>query len=196
MLRTQVLANLKTINNALRTLVHTSPPGNMTQARDIINKLATAMHAMQTTIATTIGSNSRSSCLCSRYVFESAADYWLAGHYTCLWISFQMIIYNVPIGSNVRMTKLRDNKFWRSACPTKLRVRMEGPSTIKHVHVNGNLTMFLCEGITKCINIRRVLLYCWPFHIPLWRQFLAWIVFEVFTFYLWFFFSTSHSSEL
>ncbi len=49
-------ANLKTIHNVLRTLVHTSPPCNMTQARDIINELATAMHAMQTTIATIIGS--------------------------------------------------------------------------------------------------------------------------------------------
>ncbi len=57
MLRTLVHANLTTINNVLRTLVHTSPPHNMAQARDIINELATAMHAMQTTIATTVGSS-------------------------------------------------------------------------------------------------------------------------------------------
>ncbi len=38
-------------------IVHTNPPQNMTQARDIIDDaLATAMHAMQTTIATTLGS--------------------------------------------------------------------------------------------------------------------------------------------
>ncbi len=184
-------ANLKTIHYVLRTLIYANPPRNMTQARDIINKLATVMHAMQTTVATTIGSNSRFSCLRLRYVFESAADYWLAGHYACLWISCQMIIYNVPIRSDVRMTKLQDNKFWRSA-----QVRMEGSSTIEHVHVNCNLTTtFLHEGITEHINIRRDLSYCWPFHIPLWRQFLAWIVFEVFTFYLWSFFSTSHLTE-
>ncbi len=63
--------------------------------------------------------------------------------------------------------------------PTKLGVRMEGPSTIECVHVNGNLTTLLRKGITECINICRYLSYCWPFHIPLWRQFLAWIVFEV-----------------
>jgi hypothetical protein len=41
----------------LRTLVHTNPPPNMTQARDIIDiALANAMHAMQTTVATTLGS--------------------------------------------------------------------------------------------------------------------------------------------
>jgi hypothetical protein len=56
-LRTLVYANLKTIHNVLRTLVHTNPPHNMTQARDIIDEaLATVMHAMQTTVATTVGS--------------------------------------------------------------------------------------------------------------------------------------------
>ena len=45
----------QTVNNVLRILVYTTPPQNMTQARDIIyDALATAMHAMQTTIATTL----------------------------------------------------------------------------------------------------------------------------------------------
>ncbi len=57
MLGTLVYANLNTINNVLRTLVHTNPPQNMTQARDIIDDaLATVLHAMRTTIATTLGS--------------------------------------------------------------------------------------------------------------------------------------------
>jgi hypothetical protein len=48
----------QTVNNVLRTLLHTNPPGNTTQARDIRDDaLATAMHAMQTTVATTLGSN-------------------------------------------------------------------------------------------------------------------------------------------
>ncbi len=42
--------------------------------------------------------------------------------------------------------------------PTKLRVRTEGPYTIERIHVNGNLTILLCEGITERINIRRFLL--------------------------------------
>ncbi len=47
----------QTVTNVLRTLVHTDHPQNMTQARDIIdNALATAMHAMQTTVATTLES--------------------------------------------------------------------------------------------------------------------------------------------
>jgi hypothetical protein len=47
----------QTVTNVLRTLVHTNPPQNMTRARDKIDDaLATAMHAMQTTVATTLGS--------------------------------------------------------------------------------------------------------------------------------------------
>ena len=41
--------------------------------------------------------------------------------------------------------------------PTKLRVRTEGPYTIEHVHVNGNLTIQLLDGVIKHINICRVL---------------------------------------
>jgi hypothetical protein len=47
----------QTVNNVLRTLVHTNPPCNMTQARDIRgDALASAMYAMQTIVATTLGS--------------------------------------------------------------------------------------------------------------------------------------------
>ncbi len=44
--------------------------------------------------------------------------------------------------------------------PTKLGVRTEGPYTIEHVHINGNLTTILREGVTVCINICKVLPYC------------------------------------
>jgi hypothetical protein len=44
--------------------------------------------------------------------------------------------------------------------PTKLGVRTEGPYIIELIHINGNLTILLHEGITERINICRVLLYC------------------------------------
>jgi hypothetical protein len=53
----------QTVTNVLRTLVHTNHPQNMTQARDIIDDaLATAMHAMQTTVASTLGSTPGTLC--------------------------------------------------------------------------------------------------------------------------------------
>jgi hypothetical protein len=41
--------------------------------------------------------------------------------------------------------------------PTKLGVRTVGLYIVEHVHINGSLTIVLCEGITECINIRRVM---------------------------------------
>jgi hypothetical protein len=68
--------------------------------------------------------------------------------------------------------------------PTKLGVRTEGPYTIEHFHVNGNLIILLCEGITECINIRRVLLYCRTIpHTPV-KTILSMNCIKVFTFYL------------
>jgi hypothetical protein len=47
----------QTVENVLRILVHSNPPNNMSSAKDIVDDaLATAMHAMQTTVATTLGS--------------------------------------------------------------------------------------------------------------------------------------------
>jgi hypothetical protein len=46
------------------------------------------------------------------------------------------------------MTELWDNIFWRRTHPTKLKVRTEGSYTIERIHVNGNLTKLLHEGIT------------------------------------------------
>jgi hypothetical protein len=47
----------QTVENVLRVLVHGNPPKTMSKAKDIVDEaLATAMHAMRTTVATTLGS--------------------------------------------------------------------------------------------------------------------------------------------
>ena len=46
----------QTVGNVLRVLLYSNPPQNLTQARDIVDQaLATVMHAMRVTIATTLG---------------------------------------------------------------------------------------------------------------------------------------------
>jgi hypothetical protein len=50
----------QTVENVLRILVHANPPRNMSSAKDIVDDaLATAMHAMQTTVATRVKFKSR-----------------------------------------------------------------------------------------------------------------------------------------
>jgi hypothetical protein len=150
----------QTVTNVLRTLVHTNPSQNMTQARDIIDDaLATAMHAMRTTIATTLGS-SPGALAFARDMFLNVpliAD-WQAIAHTCehhvnenlLCANRKQRQFDYAPGQQV-LKKVHN--------PTKLGVRTEGPYTIERIHVTGNLTILLREGITECINIRRVLPY-------------------------------------
>jgi hypothetical protein len=99
------------VNNVLPILVHTNPPRNMTLARDIIdNALATAMHAMQTTITTTLGSTPGTLAF-AQYMFLNIpliAD-WQAIARTCE----HHVNENLQCAnrSNVSLTTLRDNKF-------------------------------------------------------------------------------------
>ena len=59
----------QTVAHVLRTFLYSNPPKNMTQAKDIIDDtLATAMHAMQTMVAATLGSTPGALSF-SRYMF-------------------------------------------------------------------------------------------------------------------------------
>ncbi len=179
----------QTVNNVLRTLVHTNPPQNMTQARDIIDDaLATAMHAMQTTVATTLGSMPGALAFAwDMFLNVPLIADWQAIARTCehhvnenLWCANRrQHQYDYAQGQQV-MKKVHN--------PTKLGVRTEGPYTIERIHVNGNLTILLCEGITERINIHGVLPYRWTIpHAPV-KTILSMDCIEVITFYLWSFF--------
>jgi hypothetical protein len=150
----------QTVTNVLRTLVHINLPQNMTQARDIIDDaLATAMHAIQTTAATTLGSTPGTLAF-ARDMFLNMlliAD-WQAIAHPCechgnknlRHPNRKQCQFDYALGQQV-LKKVHN--------PTKLGVRMEDPFTIDHIQVNGNLTIILHEGITERINIRRVLPY-------------------------------------
>jgi hypothetical protein len=130
----------------------------MTQARGIIDDaLATAMHAMQTTIASTLGSTPGA--------LAFAIDMFLNVPLIADW---QAIARTCEHHFNIRRANRKQRQFdyapgqqalKKVHGPTKLGVRTEGPYTIER-HVNGNLTILLREGITERINIRRVLQYC------------------------------------
>jgi hypothetical protein len=129
----------QTVNNVLRTLVHTNPPRNMTQARDIIdNALVTVMHAMQITIATTLGSTPGA--------LAFARDMFLNVPLIADWQAIARTRehhVNKNLGRANRKQRQYDYAPGQQVLkkvhdPTKLGVRMEGPYTIERVHVNGN----------------------------------------------------------
>ena len=151
----------QTVGNVLQTLVHTNPPQNMAQARDIVDDaLATDMHAMRTTVATTLGSAPGS--------LAFAQDMFLNVPLIADWQAIAILCKH-HVNENLRCANRKQCQYdyapgqqvlKKVHNPTKLGVRTEGPYTIEHVHVNGNLTILLRDGITERINIRRVLSYC------------------------------------
>jgi hypothetical protein len=119
------------------------------------------MHAIQTTVATTLGSTPGALAF-ALDMFSNVlliAD-WQAIAHTCEHHGSENLQrtnrkqrqYGYALGQQVVLKKV-DN-------PTKLGLRTEGPYTIERIHINGNLTIVLCEGVTECTNICRVLPYC------------------------------------
>eukprot|EP00804_Cyclotella_cryptica_P015823 CCRYP_006328-RE/>CCRYP_006328-RE protein AED:0.09 eAED:0.09 QI:0/-1/0/1/-1/1/1/0/883 len=147
----------QTVGNVLRTLVHTNHPHNMTNAKHIVDDaLATVMHAMRTTVATTIGSCPGS--------LAFSGDMFLNVPLIADW---QSIARNreLHVNENLRCANRKRCQYdyapgqqvlKKVNNPTKLGVRTEGPYTIECVHINGNLTIVLREGVTERINIHRV----------------------------------------
>jgi hypothetical protein len=148
----------QTVNNVLRTLVHTNPPQNMTQARDIIdNALTTAMHAMQTTVATTLESTPGALAFAQDMFLNMPliADWQAIAH-----------THEHHVNENLRCANRKQCQYdyalgqqvlKKAHNSTKLGLRMEGCYTIERIHINGNVTILLREGITERINICRVL---------------------------------------
>jgi hypothetical protein len=121
----------QTVTNVLRTLVHTNPPQNMTQARDIIDDaLANAMHAMQTTVFTTLKSMPGAFAFAQEMFLNVPliAD-WQAFVHTC----------EHQVNENLRCANRKQRQYdyalgqqvlKKVHNPTKLRVRTESPYTI------------------------------------------------------------------
>ncbi len=118
----------------------------MTQDRDIIDDaLATAMHAMQTTvaIATTLGGTPGALAF-TRDMFLNMLliAAWQAIARTC----------EHHVNENLRRANRKQRQFdcapgqqvlKKVHNPTKLGVRTEDPNTNECIHVNGNLTILL-----------------------------------------------------
>jgi hypothetical protein len=132
----------------------------MTQARDIVDQaLATAMHAMRVTTASTLGSTPGALAF-SRDMFLNVP--LIADWHTIAQRREQYVNDNLRRANRKRrqydyapgqkvLKKVHD--------PTKLGVRTTGPYNIAQTHVNGTLTIELRPGITERINIRNVIPY-------------------------------------
>ena len=117
------------------------------------------MHAMQTTVATTLGSTpgalafAQDMFLNMPLIADLQAITRIREHHVnenLLHANRKRCEFDYAPGQQV-LKKVHN--------PKKLGVRTEGSHTIEPIQVNGNLIILLREGITERINIRRVLPY-------------------------------------
>ena len=137
------------VGNVLVVLLYSNPPQNLTQARDIVDQvLATAMHAMQVTIATTLGTMPGALAFsCDMFLnVPLIADWQTIARPSEQYVNDNLCHENrkrhqhdYAPGQKV-LKKVHD--------PTKLGVRTTGPYNIEQAHVNGTLTIELHPGIT------------------------------------------------
>ena len=153
----------QTVGNVLRTLIHEAPPRTLGDAKLTIDKaLATASHAIRTNISQVTGHSPGA----------------LAFHRDML-LDIPLLVdlaqirdkRQIAVDENLRRTTAKRSSYdyqpgqsilkkrheW-----TKLGERWDGPYPIQKVHVNGNVTVELREGVTERLNIRRIK----PYRIP------------------------------
>ena len=148
------------VGNILRTYLYSNPPQNMTQAKDIIDQaLATAMHAMRTTIATTLGSTPGALAF-SRDMFLNIP---LIADWHAITLRREHLINENLIRENQKRRRYDYlpqqrilKKRWK---PRKLDERTTGPYRVLQTHVNGTVTIELRPGVSERLNIRRIIPY-------------------------------------
>ncbi len=127
----------QTVSNVLRTLVHTNPPQNMASARDMVDDaLAMAMYAMQTSVATSLGS-APGSLAFARHMFLNVP---LISDWQTIARVHEHHIYENLCQANRKCYQfdyaLGQQVMKNVHDPTKLGVRTDGPYTIECAHVN------------------------------------------------------------
>jgi hypothetical protein len=160
----------QTVGNVLRVLLYSNPSQKMTQARDIGDQaLATAIHAMQVTTASTLGSMPGALAFsCDMFLNIPLIADW----HTIAQCREQYVNDNLRRTNRKRrqydyapgqkaLKKLHD--------PAKPGVRTTGPYNIEQAHVSGTLSIELRPGITERINTRNVV----PYRTRTWVHFIC-----------------------
>ena len=154
----------QTVGNMLRTLAHDKKPRGPRQAKDLVDEaLSVAQHSLRCGVHTTLG-GSPGALVFNRDMFLNVP----------LIADWHMLTQKREhlINENLRRANLKRRRFdcevgqkvlKKLHAITKMGERFEGPYTIERVHVNGNITIRLCPGMTEqLLSICRMI----PYHEP------------------------------
>jgi transposase InsO family protein len=159
----------QTVGNILRTLVHTTPPEDVTSAKRLVDEaLSTTQHALRAAVSTALGS-SPGALVFGRDMFLDVpmiADWHLIARRREQMVNeslrrenMKRRRYDYVQGQRVMMKVFK---------PNKLEATAKGPYRIVQVHVNGTVTLELRqagetnEAVLERVNIRRIIPYKEP----------------------------------
>ena len=136
------------VGNILRTLLHTNPPQHMANTEAMVDyALATASHAMQSTVHRTLGM-SPGALVFHRDMFM---DIPFIADLLLLQDKRQTLInYNLHQENNRHRNhdyQIGDQVLEILPQPNKLGMLMKGPFTITRVHTNGTVTIQHAQGL-------------------------------------------------
>ena len=153
----------QTVADVLRTLVHAEAPCTLNDAKLYVDQaLATAAHAIRANVSSVTGYSPGSLAFHRDMLLNVPIivdliklrdDRQLSVDENLQRVNSKRISYDYQPGQK----NLKKRHEW-----TKLGERWDGPFPIDKVHVNGNVTVELREGVTERLNIRRVK----PYHTP------------------------------
>jgi hypothetical protein len=146
-----------TVGNVLRTLLHSEPPQNITNAREFVDEAPSiAMHAMRAGIHLTLGS-SPGSLVFNREMFLNIP---LIADWHAITQKTEHLIHQNLIQENQKRRWYNYlpeqcilKKHWK---PRKLDTRTSGPYRVLQTQVNGAVTIELRPEVSERLNIQRV----------------------------------------
>ena len=151
------------VGNHLRTKIHSQPPRTLAEAEKLVDaELAATSHALRTNVSQVTG-YSPGALAFHRDMFldiplvidllKVRQRRQVAVDSNLMRVNAKRSSYDYKVGDKV----LKKRHEWK-----KLGERWDGPYTISRVHVNGNVTISLRDGVSERINIRRIK----PYHEP------------------------------
>ena len=153
----------QTVANVLKTKIQAHPPRTLGDARALVDEaLATASHAIRSNVSQVTGYSPgalafhRDMFLDVPLVVDLMAireRRQLAVDANLRRVNAKRTSYDYQVGQKV----LKKRHEW-----SKLGEKWDGPFSIERVHVNGNITIAIRDGVTERLNIRRVK----PYHEP------------------------------
>jgi transposase InsO family protein len=147
----------QTVGNILRTLLHGEPVTAQTAPEIVDNALATAMHALRTSVSRSLDYHSPGEIAFNRHMLLNIpilADLQALHSKRTTLVQRNLAVanrrrirYDYQPGQRVAIKNVQD----------RLGIRSEGPFSIVQVHTNGTVTIQRRPGVVERINIRRLI---------------------------------------